>query len=749
MTTRAIPAIALLVLLIELAGGGRAGAQFIPEGNEDLLAAMLGRGEQLPGECAFTGGQVDRTVVHATYRCAGGDVQVELSHPVGATHFLVAVVGGTAPAGFVAALEASVRAREVGFRWTPSGVDDSRRGVFALLLLGLATVAGISGWRARTTWTPTSPRLLLECLLVATLVAISLQVDADPPAHVDTSGDVALARDCLASHGAICAGHAASALGLFQGQSFTYAMAAWQSQEWSMRSLSVLAACMHGVAAAVLHYANSRRFGRAAWIVSGFIGGLGARMAGHPIMWNPTWFPLPAGVAFVCVLGAAGGRSLWSAFGAGVALALTAEAHVLFVVLAGVVAGLVFVTAERGATAVAMLLAAFVLVELVVSPESSMTNVAVLRAWLDAHRGPATAAGVAMLAAVPVLLWLRPRLVRRDRATREAVVAIVWLLAGLVAIGLVLPWAASRPPQIRYVGAALPAIAWTAAWLCNVATRRAPSTAIWVATLAAFAVSIGLRVSNQNARPMWWFMDDAKAVADGAGLAGTSALDLQMTVRTLPQSALPEAMAAFAGTPEVPAFPPRIVRAVLVPSETTSPAGWRRIARAKGDVLVSTTDAWSHPEESQMCPEPLGDDTCIRLDRADFEDIARGADGVLYHVFGLRLERSEVAIRGWVQRGARSLLWRIPLRPASDAGDDTRREIVLRGSPAETVAAVDGTAWTPHGASRALVERPTAAASITVRTFIDERFEVGLPPLPMELNPTEAEVLGAVLPPPT
>lgn len=738
--------IALLVFL--LAGGGIARAQFIPQGNEELLAAMLGRGEKLPGDCVFTGGQVDRTVVHATYRCAAGDVQIELSHSVGAGHFVVAVVGGTAPAGFVAALEASVRARESGFHWTASGVNGSRRGVFALLFFGLAAVACISGWRARATRIPTSPRLLLECAIVAMFVALSLQVDADPPAHVDTSGDVALARDCIASGGAVCAGHAASALGLFQGQSFTYAMAAWQSRGWSMRSLSVLAACMHGAAAGVLHYANSRRFGRAAWIVSGFIGGLGARMAGHPIMWNPTWFPLPAGVAFVCVLGVVGGGGLWSAFGAGVALALTAEAHVLFVVLAVVVAGLVFVTAERGATAAAMLLAAFVLVELVVSPESSTTNAVVLRAWLDAHRGPATTAGVAMLAAVPVLLWLRPRLVRRDRATREAVVAIVWLLAGLVAIGLVLPWAASRPLQIRYVGAALPAIAWTAAWLCNAMTRRAPSTVIWVATLAAFAVSIGPRVSNQHARPVWWFMDDAKGVANVAGLVDASALDLQMMVRTLPQSALPEAIAAFVGTPGLPAFPPRIVRAMLVPSETTSPAGWRQVSRSNGGVLVSTTAPWTHPEESEMCPEPLGDDTCIRLGRADFEDIARGADGVLYHVFGLRVERSELAIRRWVQRGARSLLWRIPLRPASDADDDVRREIVLRGFPAETVAGVDGTVWTSHGASRALVERPTAAASITVRTFIEERFEVGLPPLPMELTPTEAEVLGAVLPPP-
>src|SRR5437870_1606738 len=53
----------------------------IPAGQDDLLAEMLGRGGALPGQCTLATGEVDRTIIKATYACPGGEVVFELRHP--------------------------------------------------------------------------------------------------------------------------------------------------------------------------------------------------------------------------------------------------------------------------------------------------------------------------------------------------------------------------------------------------------------------------------------------------------------------------------------------------------------------------------------------------------------------------------------------------------------------------------------------------------------------------------------------
>src|SRR5215510_2784137 len=53
----------------------------IQPGAEALFADMLGQGQTLPGGCAFSGGQIERTSVLATYTCRGGSVVLQLLHP--------------------------------------------------------------------------------------------------------------------------------------------------------------------------------------------------------------------------------------------------------------------------------------------------------------------------------------------------------------------------------------------------------------------------------------------------------------------------------------------------------------------------------------------------------------------------------------------------------------------------------------------------------------------------------------------
>ena len=96
----------------------------IPPGQEELLLLMLGKGASLPDGCTLSDGQIDRTVVKATYACPLGDVIIQLSNPEQAPEkateterFALVVDSGAPPESLLDALAASVRARESGFEW--------------------------------------------------------------------------------------------------------------------------------------------------------------------------------------------------------------------------------------------------------------------------------------------------------------------------------------------------------------------------------------------------------------------------------------------------------------------------------------------------------------------------------------------------------------------------------------------------------------------------------------------------------
>jgi len=100
----------------------------IPPGEESLLAQILGRGAEPAVGCTFTNGAAESALVHATYACAGGEVVVDLRHPdtapadaVRTAKFALVVSRGTAPAGFMDALVARIRAHEGQFEWKEVG----------------------------------------------------------------------------------------------------------------------------------------------------------------------------------------------------------------------------------------------------------------------------------------------------------------------------------------------------------------------------------------------------------------------------------------------------------------------------------------------------------------------------------------------------------------------------------------------------------------------------------------------------
>lgn len=96
----------------------------VPPGQEELLAAMLGRGESPVGSCDFSGGGIEPTLIRGVYECPSGEIIVELRHPnavadavARSERFAVVVASGTAPGDFLTALEARIRAREGSFEW--------------------------------------------------------------------------------------------------------------------------------------------------------------------------------------------------------------------------------------------------------------------------------------------------------------------------------------------------------------------------------------------------------------------------------------------------------------------------------------------------------------------------------------------------------------------------------------------------------------------------------------------------------
>lgn len=123
----------------------------IPPGREELLAEMLGRGAALPGECAFTSGQVESDVVTATYTCPAGAVVFTLRHPDKASSdatltekFGIAVKSGTPPAGLTDDLASRIRAREQAFEWTWVGSYAERQS--PRVLVAIAILAGAVLW---------------------------------------------------------------------------------------------------------------------------------------------------------------------------------------------------------------------------------------------------------------------------------------------------------------------------------------------------------------------------------------------------------------------------------------------------------------------------------------------------------------------------------------------------------------------------------------------------------------------------
>ena len=106
---------------------------WIPPGQEELLAEMLGRGATLPDECTLAGGHAEYTNIKAAYKCPAGEVVFELAHASRANaptamqteNFAIAVFSGSPPEGLADVVASLVRAHENAFEWQWPADDEA------------------------------------------------------------------------------------------------------------------------------------------------------------------------------------------------------------------------------------------------------------------------------------------------------------------------------------------------------------------------------------------------------------------------------------------------------------------------------------------------------------------------------------------------------------------------------------------------------------------------------------------------
>jgi hypothetical protein len=137
---------------------------FIPPGQEELVGTMLGNGIALPGDCKLDSGNIEKTVIKATYTCPSGDVVLELTHPAATASdatrtekFAVRVERGTPPADLQRVLLSRIREQEGQFRWTvyparTPGAPQSREVPMLAggVVLGVLVIVALLLWRRRT-----------------------------------------------------------------------------------------------------------------------------------------------------------------------------------------------------------------------------------------------------------------------------------------------------------------------------------------------------------------------------------------------------------------------------------------------------------------------------------------------------------------------------------------------------------------------------------------------------------------------
>lgn len=173
----------------------------IPPGQESVLARMFGFGQELPGGCRFAGGTAAHGCITGEYTCGSSGFTIELRHPDDAepedlrtAQFAIHRKSGVAPAGLMAALDASVRAHEAEFTWRNQTAGTAPIGwlvgVIVIIVLGIAAQLTMYRLlprqsRALATSAPVMPSRATIAVLIAVYVVTRVAALTVLPVFVD------------------------------------------------------------------------------------------------------------------------------------------------------------------------------------------------------------------------------------------------------------------------------------------------------------------------------------------------------------------------------------------------------------------------------------------------------------------------------------------------------------------------------------------------------------------------------------
>jgi hypothetical protein len=337
-----------------------------------------------------------------------------------------------------------------------------------------------------------------------------------------------------------------------------------------------------------------------------------------PVLWNPSMLPLPLALFYVCLLSLATGGALLAALGAGVALAVSCDAHVVCAALVPLFFGVVVATASR--PVVATLLAA--LAALVTSYVSSRGAAVANAPLLAAAKIPCAAVLTGSLG-VGLLFRARVRAARPVTRGRALVAgACVYLIAVIMAVSVV----TGHPFAPRYFAPIVPPLAILGgAFLAGVSwpgrvTDRRPQSTNAVVLLSTLIVVVALCAPPRGKTT--WNAFDAEILATALYPRGWDYPELLRHLRGHEVHALVAALAPYGPSPTGRADPSthddllvlKVARARL-PRDV--PSAWNLIDLEDSMVAVTrSAPSWMDPSTLQLCGGPP-DDAAPHCERVD------------------------------------------------------------------------------------------------------------------------------------
>lgn len=132
---RAANGILAVAVVIACAGAGTTRAEdaldiVVPPGQDAVMAAMLGLGAALPGNCGLLDGKANGGYVRAVYACPTGHVVLGLTHPslapagaIFTDRFGIVLQDGAPSDELVGAVVWLVRSNEGHFSWASTARD--------------------------------------------------------------------------------------------------------------------------------------------------------------------------------------------------------------------------------------------------------------------------------------------------------------------------------------------------------------------------------------------------------------------------------------------------------------------------------------------------------------------------------------------------------------------------------------------------------------------------------------------------